>query len=310
MTDILNTPDDTTDDVLADAFTNRDLKAACKDDDEYLSTPFLNTSYSDGATTCYTSSKFTFDNINLPGSAIGAGGAVKDGILTVSELISDDWTPMTGVTATYSGTSLKVNFGENKTINQGVDPTAPNKIKIETTCEGQGLSNKEYDYSGLGETWSTPRIFRIPSGSGDSNILNDRYVAVMGGGMGSGTKCVGSGVFIVDLEGGAEIDTNDGEMEHRAGRLVGASEDENFGFLRILDSDKQGYKMGITGEFNYGSPITNSVPASPVVITAHNAPTADWRGALVYINDLEGKITKINLTSKGCLLYTSDAADE
>ena len=61
---------------------------------------------------------------------------------------------------------------------------------IETTCEGQGLSNKEYDYSGLGETWSTPRIFRIPSGSGDSNILNDRYVAVMGGGMGSGTKCV------------------------------------------------------------------------------------------------------------------------
>ena len=301
LTDILNTPDDTSDDVLVDAFTNRDLKAACKDDDEYLSTPFLNTSYSDGATTCYTSSEFTFDNINLPDSAIGAGGAVKDGILTVSELISDDWTPMTGVTATYSGTSLTVNFGENKTINQGVDPTAPNKIKIETTCEGQGLSNKEYDYSGLGETWSTPRIFRIPSGSGDSNILNDRYVAVMGGGMGSGTKCVGSGVFIVDLEGGAEIDTNDGEMEHRAGRLVGASEDENFGFLRILDSDKQGYKMGITGEFDHASPITNSVPSSPVVITAHNAPTADWRGALVYINDLEGKITKINLTSKGTL---------
>ena len=90
-------------------------------------------------------------------------------------------------------------------------------------------------------------------------------------------------------------------MEHRAGRLVGASEDENFGFLRILDSDKQGYKMGITGEFNYGSPITNSVPASPVVITAHNAPTAAWRGALVYINDLERKIKKIKLTSKGTL---------
>ena len=50
---------------------------------------------------------------------------------------------MTGVTATYSGTSLTVNFGENKTINQGVDSTAPNKIKIETTCEGQGLSNKD-----------------------------------------------------------------------------------------------------------------------------------------------------------------------
>ena len=208
---------------------------------------------------------------------------------------------MTGVTATYSGTTLTVDFGKTVISNQGLTDTASNKIKIETTCDGQAMNTKSYDYSGLGETWSTPRIFRIPNKTGDSNILTDRYVAVMGGGMGSGTKCVGSGVFIVDLEGGAEVDTDNVELEHKAGSLYGSSEDENNGFMKILDTDEQGYKMGISGTFTNASPITNSVPATPVVITANNAPSADWRGALVYINDLEGKITKINLTSEGTL---------
>ena len=47
-------------------------------------------------------------------------------------------------------------------------------------------TNPEYDYSELGETWSDPRIFRIPNnGAGDNNILDDVYVAVMGGGYGT-----------------------------------------------------------------------------------------------------------------------------
>ena len=70
---------------------------------------------------------------------------------------------MTGVTATYSGSTLTVDFGKTVTINQGLTDTASNKIKIETTCEGQAMATKAYDYSGLGETWSTPRIFRIPN---------------------------------------------------------------------------------------------------------------------------------------------------
>ena len=45
------------------------------------------------------------------------------------------------------------------------------------------LTNPEYDYSQLGETWSDPRIFRIPNnGAGDTNVLDDVYVAAMGGG--------------------------------------------------------------------------------------------------------------------------------
>ena len=43
--------------------------------------------------------------------------------------------------------------------------------------------------------------------------------------------------------------------------------------------------------------IRNQVPASPVVITPDTARGLNYRGALVYINDLEGKITKINLTN-------------
>ena len=45
--------------------------------------------------------------------------------------------------------------------------------------------------------------------TGDTNIDDDRYVAVMGGGMGNTFICSGSNVFIVDLESGAY---NDGDI--------------------------------------------------------------------------------------------------
>ena len=119
--------------------------------------------------------------------------------------------------------------------------------------------------------------------------MDDRYVAVMGGGMGAGNFCLGSGVYAIDLEGGA--DDNDDPLlhGHDAGKLI------TDGPITILDSDSDYSKMGSTadGTFPQGSPITNSIPASPIVITADNTD-ANWRGAMVYV----------------CLLYTSDAADE
>ena len=293
------TPDDTSDDAPdAQYFTNRDAKDTCQGNSDYAGGDFVNTSYDSGATTCFRDNVFTFD-ITLPDSAV-SNGTVKDGILSISELVSDDWVELSDndVTATYDGATLTLNFGAtNKfTIDQGIAGRS-DKIKIETTCDGQGINNIEFDYSGLGETWSTPRIFRMPSTSGSLDHKDDRYVAVMGGGMGSGTKCVGSGVFIVDLEAGQLEDNS--ELGHKAGRLFGST--ENDGFMRILDSEKKGYKIGITGEYEHASPIVNSVPATPIVITADNVPQADWRGAMVYINDLEGKVIKINLTSDGTL---------
>ena len=130
----------------------------------------------------------------------------------------------------------------------------------------------------------------------------------MGGGMAI-SKCTGSGVFIVDLEAGADAEPEgdegdetgeeeENQLGHHAGALFGT--DKLGGPLKILDSDNQGYKMGIEGTFTKGSPITNSIPASPVVITS-DASNAPWRGAMVYVNDMEGKITKINLTSSGTM---------
>ena len=46
-----------------------------------------------------------------------------------------------------------------------------------------------------------------------------------------------------------------------------------------------------------GSDIANALPSSPIVITPDTSPGIPWRGAMVYFNDLEGKITKINLTN-------------
>ena len=43
--------------------------------------------------------------------------------------------------------------------------------------------------------------------------------------------------------------------------------------------------------------IVNSLPSTPVVVRARNSGAAEYTGALVYLSDLEGKITKINLTN-------------
>ena len=114
--------------------------------------------------------------------------------------------------------------------------------------------------------------------------------------MGAGNFCLGSGVYAIDLEGGAEEIDDPVLHNHGAGKLI------TEGPITILDSDKDYSKMGTTGEgtFPQGSPITNSIPASPIVITADKT-NANWRGAMVYVNDLEGKITKLNFTSEGKL---------
>ena len=44
--------------------------------------------------------------------------------------------------------------------------------------------------------------------------------------------------------------------------------------------------------------IGNNITGDPVVITPDTFRGAKWRGAMVYVNDFEGKITKINLTNE------------
>jgi len=87
----------------------------------------------------------------------------------------------------------------------------------------------------------------------------------MGGGYAAVTPGVGSNLTIVNLEKGI---TGYGEV------------------LKVIDiADIP------------GNGIINAVPGSPVVITPDTARGVRFRGALVYISDLEGKITKFNLTN-------------
>ena len=281
----------TADELLGDqVFDNRLAIQDCKTDTDFDPDTFRD----NGTTSCYTGSTFHFIT-SLPSGSTDAEGNVKAGILNVSERESGEWVPISGVSGKMVGGELRITFSDSsRTFNAGNSATETNKFKIETNCDGAGTDIKKFDYSGLGETWSTPRIFRVPNPS-SNNINNDRYVAVMGGGMGSGVMCTGSGVYVVDLEGGADKSDNE-ELEHEAGKLY------TEGPINILDSDPSYIKMGssISGTFERGSPIVNSIPASPIVITADKTD-ANWRGAMVYVNDLEGKITKLNFTSEGTL---------
>ena len=47
--------------------------------------------------------------------------------------------------------------------------------------------------------------------------------------------------------------------------------------------------------------IVNSIPADISLVTADGTDKANYNGAIAYVADLEGKVTKINLTDKGTL---------
>ena len=177
----------------------------------------------------------------------------------------------------YTNYSLSVDSSGDTVITFGTDMTysadsgdtntsSQLGVYLKTGSKQTGvLTNPEYDYSLLGETWSDPRIFRIPNdGAGDTNIENDVYVAAMGGGMGTQFEGVGSNLTIINLED----DTNPGSL----------------------------YKI-IEIEDTVGSDIVNSTPASAVLITPDTARGLSFTGGLLYLSDLEGKITKFNLTN-------------
>ena len=147
-------------------------------------------------------------------------------------------------------------FANNITYNPttaGASTDIVSIVEIDTLTTGL-----EYDYRFLGETWASPRVFRMPSGPGDNNVIDDTYAAVLPGGYGNQEAGIGSNVYII---------------EWTTGKILKE--------IKIADKDNN---------------IVNSIPATPVVITS-DAVQGDFSGALVYVNDLEGKITKINLTN-------------
>ncbi len=233
---------------------------------------------SDQSTDCQESNVWTLDVPNLSKSDVSiliddkpfTNFTVKASTITIPA------PPSGGQAQTKPATEITL---QNKTLKfYGSDPCASNPnaacnkessnmaLHIKPGSAQTGvLSQPEYDYSELGGTWSSPRIIRMPNkGPGDNNLEDDIYVAIMGGGYGVQNSGVGSNLTIVNLED----TTFPGKLEKR---------------IDIEDM--------LTND------IVNSTPGSPVVITADTARGIDFRGALVYISDLEGKITKFNLTN-------------
>ena len=289
----------------SDVMDVQNTVAVCqKNADAGSDTPaFTGAFHAEGTNTCYKGTTFTFegltphapDGINVPKTSI-----------RVTERVEGIVQPVDFASAAYVNGQFVLTFDDEKTFNRGGsenETSVSNNFNVSTSCTTSSGIASHYDYSQLGETWSTPRIFRIPAEQlevpepaegevaaedivvnpldeeNNYNSIKDTYVAVMGGGMGNANLCAGSAVFLINL------DDND-----TPGSIFGHA--TNQGPITIVDTEQ----TGPLGNKN-GSDIHNAIPASPVVITPDTAFGIPWRGAMVYFNDLEGKITKINLTN-------------
>ncbi len=274
--DIANTPPNE-----EEIDTRKNEIAACASDSDFS----IN-----GTSSCYKGTTFDFDGIVLD---YANGEVIPAGVLSATEITDGEAKSIPIASASMQDGALRVTFTEEKVINFHVsdaEPTEPNAFSISTACRGATGIDPIYDYTQLGETWSAPRVIRIPSTSKSKqdNMDEDTYVAVMGGGLSLNDPCAGSAVFLINLED-----------RENPGSIFGA--EENGGPISIVDTDPGGVTIGSSVEPTpSGSDINNSIPSSPLVVTPDTVGKVydiGWRGALVYINDLEGKITKINLTN-------------
>ena len=108
------------------------------------------------------------------------------------------------------------------------------------------------------------------------NGVATKWVAVFGAGYSSTDNTRGSSIFVIDLEDSGKI-------------------------LQRID-------LADTGSDN----ITNSMPADMVAITPDTTSIANYKGAMIYGADVEGKLWKLNLTNQGTpyeftSLFTADA---
>ena len=283
--------------------TNRDNRSSCQGPDQAGANDIDNFIIN-GTNSCYTGRTFNFVDFQLN---TAENADIDKSLLNVTELIDGSFERIDFTSARMQNNELVITFDTNKTIDRGDRPAIEDadgnittlesdNIFIQTSCTAVTIDDEQYDYSKLGETWSTPRIVRLPSDipGEETDPLNDKYVAIMGGGMSTSNSCAGSALFLVDL---SDI-TN-------PGRIYGSL--TNGGPITIVDTHPTGFAFGNSGITTAnGSNINNAVPTTPVVITPDTAFGIPWRGAMVYVNDIEGKITKINLTDStknGAVLF-------
>lgn len=242
---------------IDDTYSIIDLEEAMAVQDNYNNNNSIDDQCkADTTTSCYESRTWTFPV---------AGLTKSDFEVNINNRNITNFSVQTGSTGLPEITFPQtLSFQANPDRASSVDTLI---IKLTRTAT-QTLSTNlpvEYNYKELGETWSAPRIFRLPNtGAGDSNIEDDIYVAAMGGGYGGRNDGVGSALFVINLEDRA----TPGKVE----KVIQVTDDNNLN-------------------------ITNSIPGTPVVVTSDTTRGITFKGALVYTNDFEGKITKYNLTN-------------
>ncbi len=254
--------------IVGDNTTPIDNIATC----ETISNFYLN-----GNNSCYSGKTWTFDFV-APAEVYSDPQKLTiyatNSTLETIPVKAASVTRVGDYTRVTLDTEFTYAYGESDNLDVPVEANENFAIRWST----QGTEDEEYDYSTLGETWSSPRIIRIPVPE-SGNLYDDKYVAVLAGGFGTDGK-VGSSIFLVDL--------NDPKVNF--GKIYGAI--ENQGPIRIADTEQSPVN------------IANAITGDPVVVTPDTFKGANWRGAMVYVADLEGKITKINLTNdEGANLY-------
>ena len=226
------------------------------------------------------------DNVSLTCNNTGNTSCFKSNIWTFKVpntltrndiIVYEDGVDITSsVTVAPSGGDLSITFNkqlsfdacvQSSTTQTCADPktNSPIGLSIKPGSVGTGTTDPKWNYSMLGETWSEPRMFRMPNnGAGDTNVLDDINVAVMGAGFGTQFSGTGNGILVINLQ-----------------------DETDFGKLELV----------VPIEDTASSDIINSVPASVSLITADTGRGADYSGGIVYASDLEGKISKVNLTN-------------
>ena len=144
-------------------------------------------------------------------------------------MVDGEYTPVAFTDAKMVNGQFVITFPEDKIQNPaGIsdnETRLTNNIFIQTSCTVATGIDPFFDYSKLGETWSTPRIVKLPSDiEGErSDPANDKYVAIMGAGMANNNLCAGSALFMVELDNLEE-----------PGRIYGG--DQNGGPITIVDT--------------------------------------------------------------------------
>ena len=264
---------DIKEDATGDDFTERDKVVTCSS---------ASTFYISGTSACYSGSTYTF-NYTLPQSVIDDPAS-----LDVYEIKGTSRVKIGVTAAVQDGSLAKITLASTKYFNVATGDESEEKDTeaFDIEIPNAGTGDPAYDYSTLGETWAAPRIIRLPLDP-DQGIDSDQYAAILPGGFGK-TAGIGSSVFIVDLQNMADQTGTD-----YPGKIIAGGD----GLIKIVDIDNTFTATNPEGHTKKFSDIPNSITGDPVVITPDTFRGAKWRGAMVYVNDFEGKITKINLTS-------------